>query len=29
MDLFYLYPAPPTDDPVRWMLEEAVELPYD
>jgi len=24
---FYLFPAPPTDDPVRWLHEEAAELP--
>jgi hypothetical protein len=23
----YLYPAPPVEDPVRWLLEEAKELP--
>jgi len=23
----YLFPAPPTDDPVRWLHEEAEELP--
>lgn len=27
MDLYYLFPVPPTDDPVRWMHEEATELP--
>jgi hypothetical protein len=27
MDLFYLFPVPPTDDPVRWLHEEAAELP--
>jgi hypothetical protein len=25
---FYLFPAPPTDDPVRWLHEKAAELPY-
>lgn len=24
---YYLFPAPPTDDPVRWLYEEATELP--
>ena len=24
---YYLFPAPHTDDPVRWLHEEAVELP--
>jgi hypothetical protein len=27
MDLYYLFPAPPTDDPVCWLREEAAELP--
>ena len=27
MDLYYLFPAPPTADPVRWLHEEAAELP--
>lgn len=27
MDWYYLFPAPPTDDPVRWLNEEAQELP--
>jgi hypothetical protein len=24
---YYLFPAPPTDDPVRWLHEDAQELP--
>jgi uncharacterized CHY-type Zn-finger protein len=24
---YYLFPAPPTDDPIRWLNEEAAELP--
>src|SRR5207302_1945517 len=24
---YYLFPAPQTDDPVRWLHEEAVDLP--
>lgn len=24
---YYLFPAPPTDDPVRWLYEDAQELP--
>jgi len=24
---YYLFPPPPTDDPVRWLNEEAEELP--
>jgi len=24
---YYLFPAPQTDDPVRWFKEEAAELP--
>jgi len=24
---YYLFPAPQTDDPVRWLNEEAKELP--
>lgn len=27
MDFYYLFPAPPTDDPIRWLQEEAAELP--
>lgn len=27
MDLYYLFPVPPTDDLIRWMHEEAAELP--
>ncbi|MBV9867267.1 MAG: hypothetical protein JO316_18075 [Abitibacteriaceae bacterium] len=27
MDFYYLFPVPPTDDPVRWLHEEARELP--
>ena len=27
MDLYYLFPAPPSDDPVRWLHEEAAPLP--
>ena len=27
MDLYYLFPAPPTADPIRWLQEEAAELP--
>ena len=26
MEIYYLYPAPPTDDPGRWLQEEATEL---
>ena len=29
MDLYYLFPAPPVKDPVRWLNEEAAELPPD
>jgi hypothetical protein len=24
---FYLFPVPPVDDPIRWLTEEAEELP--
>lgn len=24
---YYLFPVPPTNDPVRWLREEAQELP--
>ena len=24
---YYLFPAPPTDNPIRWLNEEAQELP--
>jgi hypothetical protein len=27
MDIYYLYPAPATDDPIAWLHEEASELP--
>ena len=27
MDWYYLFPAPPTDDPVHWLQEKAEELP--
>lgn len=27
MDVLYLYPAPPVEDPIRWLLEEAEGLP--
>lgn len=27
MDFYYLFPAPPAADPVRWLHEEATELP--
>lgn len=27
MDLYYLFPAPPTNDPVRWLHEQAAGLP--
>ena len=27
MDMYYLFPAPPTADPIRWLNEEAAELP--
>jgi len=27
MDLYYLFPAPPVEDPVRWLHQEAAELP--
>lgn len=27
MDLYYLFPAPPTGDTVRWLHEQAAELP--
>ncbi len=27
MDFYYLFPAPTTGDPVRWLHEEAAELP--
>lgn len=26
MDFYYIFPAPPTGDPVRWLHEEAAEL---
>ena len=28
VEYFYLFPAPPIDDLVRWLHEEATELPY-
>jgi len=27
MDIYYLFPAPPTGDSVRWLHEETVGLP--
>ena len=27
MEIYYFFPAPPTDDPIRWLHEEAAELP--
>lgn len=27
MDLYYLFPAPPSDDSVRWLHEKASGLP--
>ncbi len=27
MDIYYLFPAPSTGDPIRWLNEKAVELP--
>jgi len=27
MELYYLFPVPPTDDPIRWLHAEAAELP--
>jgi hypothetical protein len=27
MDLYYLFPAPPTGDSVRWLHEKAAGLP--
>ena len=27
MDFYYLFPAPPVDEPVRWLHEEAAGLP--
>lgn len=27
MDFYYIFPAPPGVDPVRWLHEEAEELP--
>ena len=26
MEIYYLFPAPPTDDPVRWLCEQAAPL---
>jgi hypothetical protein len=26
MEIYYLFPAPPTDDPVRWLREQATPL---
>lgn len=26
MEVYYLFPAPPTNDPVRWLHEQAAEL---
>lgn len=26
MDIFYLFPAPPTEDPVQWLHEQATPL---
>jgi hypothetical protein len=26
VDIYYLYPAPPTSDPERWLREEATEI---
>jgi len=27
MEIYYLFPAPPTGDSVRWLHEEAAGLP--
>jgi hypothetical protein len=27
MDLYYIFPAPSTNDPVGWLRDEAAELP--
>jgi hypothetical protein len=27
MDIYYLFPAPSTEDPISWLHEKAVELP--
>jgi hypothetical protein len=27
MDFYYLFPAPPTEDPIGWLRDEASELP--
>jgi len=28
MDLYYIFPVPPVEDPVRWLKKTATELKW-